>query len=72
MHAELTQLRQYFFAQGYPSNSHTNIFGHITTYGDSARQDPEMAVPQRFLDTVTFKNFSAGDFAATALAPRDS
>lgn len=72
MHAELSQSRQGISASGYPHNSHTNIFDHITTYGDSTHKDPEMTVPQWFPDMNEFKIFIAVDFAATVPATRDS
>ena len=49
MHAEHSRLSRRNYAQGYPSFSHTNIFDRITTYEDSATEDPEIPVTQWFL-----------------------
>lgn len=59
-------------AEGYPYISHTNIFGHITTYGNSAIKDPEIPVAQALLDAPGIKKIRAAHGAAAAQRLRDS
>jgi hypothetical protein len=71
-HAGQSLLDVRIYTQGYPSNSHTNIFGHITTYEDSTVEDPEMAVAQWFLIATAINKFSLAGILVTKPAARDS
>jgi hypothetical protein len=59
-------------AEGYPDFSHTNIFGHITTYGNSAIKDPEIPVTQALLDARDIKKIRTALSAACTQRLRDS